>query len=382
MTDIGKGRVLIVDDEAALLKICARAVSAGGYHVTTCTDGAHAVQALSEWSFDVVVSDLEMPKLGGLDLLREIRKIDHDLPVVLMTGRPTLDSAVSAVELGALRYLLKPFPPNRLLEFVHEASRMHRLARAKRAALELLSEHGVRTSDRTSLTLAFEAAMESAWMDYQPILRSDRRVFGYEALVRSREIQLPDPLALLDAAERLGRVEELGRHVRWLVAMAAERLPEGTSLFVNLHARDLLDEQLYFLDAPLSAFAKRTVLEITERTTLDGIPDVRKRVDRLKDMGFRIAIDDLGAGYAGLTSFTLLNPHLVKLDMGLIRDIDKFPAKRTIVSAMVDVAHELEMRIVAEGIETKAELDVLHDLGCDLFQGFHLARPASTFGAR
>jgi len=118
---------------------------------------------------------------------------------------------------------------------------------------------------------------------------------------------------------------------------------------------------------------------VTERVTLDGIPGVPSRVERLKAMGYRIAVDDLGAGYAGLTSFSLLSPSIVKLDLSLIRDIDKFPVKRKIVMAMTEVSHELGMQIVAEGIETKSELNAVIDCGCDFLQGYHLGRPGPGF---
>ena len=96
-------------------------------------------------------------------------------------------------------------------------------------------------------------------------------------------------------------------------------------------------------------------------------------------MGFRIAVDDLGAGYAGLTSFAVLDPDIVKVDMNLVRGIESSAVKRRLVSSVVSLCREMEMMLVAEGVETAAERDVLSDLGCDLFQGFLFARPASAF---
>lgn len=98
-------------------------------------------------------------------------------------------------------------------------------------------------------------------------------------------------------------------------------------------------------------------------------------------MGFRIAIDDLGAGYAGLTSFATLEPELVKLDMSLVRDIDKNPMKEKLVRSMTALCKDLGMLVVAEGVETTRERDLLVELGCDLLQGFLLGRPAPAFEA-
>jgi EAL domain-containing protein (putative c-di-GMP-specific phosphodiesterase class I) len=93
-------------------------------------------------------------------------------------------------------------------------------------------------------------------------------------------------------------------------------------------------------------------------------------------MGFRIALDDLGAGYAGLTSFTQLEPEFVKLDMELIRGIHQHEMKRKIVRSMVELCHDMGKCIVAEGVETLEECRAIVDLGCDLLQGYFLAKPA------
>jgi EAL domain-containing protein (putative c-di-GMP-specific phosphodiesterase class I) len=125
--------------------------------------------------------------------------------------------------------------------------------------------------------------------------------------------------------------------------------------------------------------ADHAVLEITERAPLSGLEQVRERVRELRKLGFRIAVDDLGAGYAGLTSFATLDPDIVKLDMNLVRGIESSAVKRKLVGSVSSLCREMEMLLVAEGVETAAERDVLAELGCDLFQGFLFARPASAF---
>jgi EAL domain-containing protein (putative c-di-GMP-specific phosphodiesterase class I) len=112
---------------------------------------------------------------------------------------------------------------------------------------------------------------------------------------------------------------------------------------------------------------------------MDGIGDVRARIRVLRDLGFRIAVDDLGAGYAGLTSFALLEPNVVKLDMSLIRDIDAHSTKQTIVRTMISMCKELDIVVTGEGVETPAERDELARAGCDLMQGYLFARPGDAF---
>ena len=117
------------------------------------------------------------------------------------------------------------------------------------------------------------------------------------------------------------------------------------------------------------------VLEITERASLDGIDDVRQRVARLRDLGYRIAVDDLGAGYAGLTSFAQLEPEVVKLDMALTRDVHVEPTKRTLVESMAGICRQMNIAVVAEGVESEAERDTLAAAGCGLFQGYLFGKP-------
>jgi EAL domain-containing protein (putative c-di-GMP-specific phosphodiesterase class I) len=374
-----KAWVLLVDDEPELLRGVCRGLKLQGYSVTEARNGEEAVQHLSRRAFDVVVSDIVMPGMDGIHLLREIRQHDLHVPVVLMTGAPAVSTAVQALEYGAFHYLTKPVEPEALDQIVQKAVRMHRMARVKQQAAELLGHAGALGADRAGLEASFDRAMQSMWIAYHPIVDvRGRSVFGYEALLRSTEPSLPHPGAVIDAAMRLGRLESLGRSIR---SLAAQPIPpdDTFSLFVNLHVTDLTDPALSDPESPLSKIASRVVLEITERSSLDEVKDARRRVAALREMGFRIAVDDLGAGYAGLSSFTLLEPEIVKLDMSLIRDIHITSTKQKVVRSMTALSKDMGMTVVAEGVETQAERDCLVDLGCDLLQGFLFAKPGRAF---
>ncbi len=218
-------------------------------------------------------------------------------------------------------------------------------------------------------------------MHFQPIVHaSNRKRFAYEALLRSSDKSLPHPGAILDAAERLERITTLGRAVRANAAkVIAESPPARGLVFINLHLLDLFDKQLTSPFAPLSKVANRVVLEITERTSLEGEIDLRYRVAELRELGFRIAIDDLGGGHARMGTFTPLDTDFVKLDMSLVRDVDKHPMKQRLIKSITDLCREQGTKIIGEGVETEAEAKVLVDLGCDLLQGYLIARPAPPF---
>jgi EAL domain-containing protein (putative c-di-GMP-specific phosphodiesterase class I) len=218
-------------------------------------------------------------------------------------------------------------------------------------------------------------------LHFQPIVHASSRArFGYEALMRSGDKSLPHPGAILDAAERLERTATLGRAVRAHAAKVVSGAPmERGLMFVNLHLLDLFDKQLLSPFAPLSKVASRVVLEITERTSLEGQIDLRYRVAELRELGFQIAIDDLGGGHARMGTFTPLDTDFLKLDMALVRDVDKHQMKQRLIRSLTQLCRDQGTQVVGEGVETEAEAEVLVDLGCDLLQGYVIARPGPAF---
>ncbi len=377
---VSKPRVLIVDDEQAILRAYARVLVGHGYSVSTASSGELGLEILAQEPVDVVISDLTMPGMTGIDFLREVRERDPDLPVILMTACPSTETAARALEHGALRYLLKPVAKESMDRALKDGLHLRRAALLKRQAAAIFGDYDKQMGERAGLKASLSKALAALFMVYQPIVRySDRHILGYEALVRSAEPTLPHPGALFDAAERLGQVEALGRSIRQIAPLPMGKAPEGALLFVNLHTRDLNDPSLFAPDSPLAKIASRVVLEITERASLQQVDDVHARVRDLRAMGYRIAIDDIGAGYAGLTSFAMLEPDVVKLDMALIRDINKTPTKQRIVGSMVHLCRDLNIMLIAEGVETAAERDTLVGIGCDVFQGYFFGRPAAPF---
>jgi EAL domain-containing protein (putative c-di-GMP-specific phosphodiesterase class I) len=372
--------ILVLDDDVLIGRTLGRLFTAAGYDVTVTTEGRVAIEAVVSRPFDVIVSDIMMPRMTGVEFLRRVRAHDLDVPVILMTGNPTVETAVEAVALGAIQYLAKPVRHDEILKAVERASMLHRLAQMKRDALKLLGSSSTEAGDRAGLHAGFDRCLGSMWMAFQPILDTTTKgVLGYEALMRSREASMPHPGTVLTAAERTGRLLELGRRVRSLTAAAFTAAPPSCLLFVNLHTRDLLDPELYDGKSGLAAIADRVVLEVTERASLDDVSDILSRVQRLRAMGFRIAIDDLGAGYAGLSSFAALEPDFVKLDMSLVRDVHRSSIRQRLIGSITRLCKDLGMRVVAEGIESIHERDAIRELGCDLLQGHLFAMPGPPF---
>jgi EAL domain-containing protein (putative c-di-GMP-specific phosphodiesterase class I) len=370
------GTILLVEDDEAVRQVYGRLLKRDGFDVLLAKNGLEALEMFKQDNVDLVLSDIGMPDMDGVDLLKALRLKDLDVPVILMTGNPQIDSATDAVALGALRYLTKPVDGRELSRVANKAIALHRLARVKREALIELGFIDKQHGDLAGLDAGFGRCLSTLWMAYQPIvLWSAQRVFAYEALLRSREPTLPTPKAVLDAADRLNRVHELGRAIRSSVARDIPSFPDTMQVFVNLHPLDLLDDDLVGGTCPLTEHSRRVVLEVTERATLEGMHDVRQRVASLRSLGYRIAIDDLGAGYAGLTSFAHLEPDVVKVDRSLVQDIGSDRTKQKLLSSLAHLCEQLDMRVICEGIETNEERDTLLTLDCDLLQGYLFARP-------
>ncbi len=369
--------VLVVDDDRAFRVALTRQLTRAGYVVVDAASADAALAAVQSTVFDLLITDVNMPHVGGLELLRLVRERDALVSIVLITGEPNAAAAASAAALGAMHYLIKPVATPQMLEIAGRAARLTRLARLQRASGSMAG--GDDADDRT-LRLGRDAqlsqALRTLWLAHQPIVHTeDHSLAGYEVLMRFDDPTIAGPPALLALAEECGRLPAVGRTVRQFAARSPVLMQPDVLLFVNLHASDLNDPTLTAPEAPLSKVASRIVLEITERASLESVPNVDVVVRRLRELGYRLAVDDLGAGYSGLSSLTLLEPEVVKLDMSLVRDIDTSVAKRRIVAGLIALARELGMVVVSEGVETTAERDVLAELGSTLLQGYYLGRP-------
>ncbi len=376
------GQVLVVDDDVAIRRVCARVLGAEGWTVTLADNGRAALAELetSNVPYDCVLSDVNMPEVDGFELVRAVRKRDDDIPVLLMTGDPSLDGAVRAIDYGAVSYITKPFSQEALASSVARAARRHGVTRMRRRAESWARAlYGGSPDEANEIEQRFTRALASSWMAFQPIVDVNKRtIFAYEALLRTDEESLRRTDIFIATAERLDKVHLLGRTVRAAVARAAADAPADVLLFVNVHGLELTDEDLFSPDSALADMAGRVVLEITERTGLDPAAGPT-RVAMLRKLGYRIAVDDLGAGYAALGALATLEPEIVKLDMSLVRDIDRHATKRRVVAAIAALCRELGGRVVAEGVETEAEYKACVDAGIDLVQGYLFARPARGF---
>lgn len=374
-------RVLIVDDDPDVVRITSRILNQqDDITVVAVHEPAVALVKSRKIDFDVVLSDIVMPGMDGIKLIEGLRSFDLDVPIILFTGSPSLETAQKAVELGAYRYLVKPVDTDELIDLVRKAGTGYKLAKLKRQAAELTGESDNRPGDVAGLQTALAKVIDTLWIAYQPIVKAvDSSLYGFEALVRSEDERLSTPGEIVDAASQLGQLLQLGRAVRDRAASDMTRAPANSRLFVNVHPEDLMDLDLGHPDSRLTEVSGRVILEVSEHDWLDTGPELLERLTVLKRLGFQFAIDDLGSGKAGLGGFKSLEPLIAKIDVDLTTGIEEDKRKQDVVKSMVDLCHDSDIIVVAEGVETQGALETCKALGCDLLQGFFIAQPGRPF---
>lgn len=367
------GRVLFVDDEPRVTTAVARMLRGTPFEVLTANSARGALEVLEQNDVDVIVSDERMPEMSGCELLAVVRRRFPEAVRIILTGDASLDAAIEAInEAEIYRFLTKPCSPEEL---------QHCLESALEARFERRRRPPVPTED-PELARGLEDAMDALWMAYQPIVTSgETRVFGYEALVRCDRPGFADPPSLLGAAERLGRLPELDHRIFQRVSEDLHASPDGALVFVNVHPRTLDDAELFLEHNPLRPSSERVVFEITERSSLEQVAGVQEKVQGLRALGFRVAVDDLGAGYAGLTSLALLRPEFVKIDKTLTAEIEGSDTSAKLVGSLASACRELGLGVLAEGVERVGQRDQLVALGCELLQGYLYGRPGKGFAA-
>ncbi|ADY54509.1 diguanylate phosphodiesterase [Syntrophobotulus glycolicus DSM 8271] len=213
-------------------------------------------------------------------------------------------------------------------------------------------------------------------------------VLGYEALGRGPcGSSLHSPLALLRLAEKNNKSPELNL-LFWQAALEKiTNIHFDQYLFLNI------DPQVIGLPHFHEQFTRETfqhynisprliVLEISERTVIEDYPRFRQVLTSFTDQGCLIALDDVGAGYSGLKTISELKPDYLKIDMDLVRNIDRDQYKQSMVKALVDISLSLKIKLIAEGIETTEELQTISALGVQYGQGFLLHKPQSDFSTK
>jgi EAL domain-containing protein (putative c-di-GMP-specific phosphodiesterase class I) len=294
---------------------------------------------------------------------------------ILISNPSAMVPAIAAVNRGEISEVLpRPFTVNTMLEAVESTldhrRQMMEVARVQQAAARI---EELRMLDECFSENHIQIAL-------QPILCSQsRQLIAFEALLRSTHPVLSGPLSVLRAADHHDRIDAVADIVFRRTAAWLRQLPRSVSLFINLHPDELSEpDRLTRRLQLLSEDASRVVLEITERSRLQSIYGWEESLKRAKEMGFSVAVDDLGSGYSSLSMLADLQPQYIKMDMSIVRGVDASSRKKRMVNMLCRFAEATGSQLIAEGVETAEEAEALTSAGTHLLQGYLFGRPSQS----
>ncbi len=392
LEDYAGCRVLVVDDEPSNLELMRRVLLRRGLtDVVLHDDPRKALADLDAVDPDLVILDLHMPFVGGHEMLQRLRTWARGayLPVVVLTADTTVEALQTALEHGATDFLTKPFNATEITlrvrnllqtrELYRTLSAHLRVAETRlagaQAGVDVLTELGAGEGERVRRRVADVIADGGPQMVFQPVVDlHDSTVVGHEALSRFGP-GTGDPASWFRAADGVGLGPDLEvSAVKRAVDLRATARVTGF-LAVNVSPGTLVAGHL---DA-LATDGVDVVLELTEHEPVLDYVAVDDAFTPLREKGARLAIDDTGAGYAGLRHLAHLHPDIIKLDLSLVAGVTQDPVRRALTAALVRFAEDVGAQVIAEGVETRPQADVLADLGVRWVQGWLFGRPAPGF---
>lgn len=376
--------VLIADDEEAirdalsdLIRTDATLEVAG-----VAADAREAADLAESARPDVALVDVRMPG-GGVSAVRAMRVRSPQTRILALSASGSPDTVLDMLRAGAIGYLVKGAMPAAILEAIHRVAE-GQSALSPEIADSVVRDLSERLQADTEEVEARRGRMEkidqalagdALQIVFQPIVHlAGRQVVGYEALSRFRLSPPRPPDQWFADAAALGRGVELDVAAIRAAGRLRHALPSGVFLSVNTSPETLLDPRGQDVLAELS-HAGSLVVEVTEHAPVEDYDALRTALTPLFALGVRLAVDDVGAGFASLRHILKLGPDILKLDLALTRGIDADPALQALAAAMISFATKTGKQIIAEGVETTAELEALIALGVDHGQGYLLGRP-------
>ncbi len=382
-------RILILDDDAAVGQTIQWTAESLGFEAAFVTHPEAFFDRLVEMSPDVVTIDLVMPGLDGVEIMRLLAERKFRANIVISSGMGTrvLDAAQrSALEHG-LRIagvLSKPICKQALRSLIGEGSDCD-----QPPSIEKISSRKEVEVTKSDLQGALER--HEFVLAYQPKIECrSGKTAGLEALVRwkrpSNEIVMPDNF--IPVAEREGLIDALtlqifDQSLQWFY----QNFPDSNLIMsMNLSAKSLVD--IYLADN-LSDLChrnrispERVVLELTETSAMvDPILSL-DLMTRFRVKGFQLSIDDFGTGYSSMVQLVRLPFSEIKVDKSFVMQAPQSRESRTVIKSIIDLGHSLGLVVTAEGVEEMDTLNYLNGLGCDLAQGYFIARPMPGEAAR
>ena len=373
-------KIYIIDDDIQIAELLAATVDSIGLDSQYFTSARQFIQ-LSVEEIDIILLDLNMPDIDGIEVLRTLGKNKCQAQLVLISGhdKGVLHSAEQLAQAHSLKVAASFTKPVKIDEL-------------KNLILNISQGTSLQGSvSNTVTTLLTVDELRNAIIEKQLVLHYQPQVDintgelrGVEALVRwqhpERGMVYPDQF--IDIAEKSNLISDLTASV---IAMSIEQSriwqDRGltTKISVNISSDNItslsLPEQLTDMLSHNQLDPTRLTLEVTESALMGELVTSLDILTRLRMKGFGLSIDDFGTGYSSLSQLHKIPFTELKIDRSFVMSMTQDDESRAIVKTCILLGHELNMELVAEGVETQEILETLKDFGCDIVQGYHIARP-------
>jgi EAL domain-containing protein (putative c-di-GMP-specific phosphodiesterase class I)/ActR/RegA family two-component response regulator len=383
-------KILVIEDEQTVRENILDLLEAEDFDTVGAADGKLGVKLAHSEAPDLILCDLMMPELDGFGVLTALRQepITATIPFIFITAKATKTDFRQGMDLGADDYITKPFTRAELLSAID--TRLQKQAILKQqfsTSIQVNTSNSEMLVVKSILRRAIEQAQfRQFYIEYQPqIDLKTGHIFGAEALLRwqSPELGIVATSELISLAESTGLIIPIGE---WVLQSVCEQnkawRDTGYSplrIAVNLSARqfthpDLSQKIVTFLTQN-NLEPHYLELELTESLIVQDINMVIATMNELRSLGVTIAIDDFGTGQSSLMYLKKLPINKLKIDRYFIHNINCDLQKAAITTALIQMGHNLNLQVIAEGVETEEELDFLRQHRCDAMQGFLFSRP-------
>jgi EAL domain-containing protein (putative c-di-GMP-specific phosphodiesterase class I) len=387
----GAQRLLILDDDVAVCELIRHIAEPAGFATRTTLEPADFFREIEAWSPSHVALDLVMPAMDGVQVLAHLAERGCRARIVITSGvgSRVLGAAGRAGTehgLDIAGVLAKPFSPAALRDLL--SAKPAAGGASPGAARSSPAPAGGFEVDERNLGQAI--ARRELVVVYQPKIRcADRALAGFEALVRwmHPEWGVIPPDRFIPFAERHGVIDAitesvLDQSLGWLAGAFPSGAGLAPSLAVNISARSLGDMDLI---ERISARCRshgiehaRLTFELTESSAMQDPVKSLDLLTRLRVRGFALSIDDFGTGFSSMVQLARLPFSEIKVDKSFVMESQTSAESRAVVRSIVDLGHSLGLTTTAEGVESEAILTYLRSIGCDLAQGYHIARPMTA----
>ena len=393
--------LLIVDDEPQVRKLLETLLRHEGYETLSASNGEEALRLVAQQPPDLVLLDIMMPGMDGYEVASQLKgnPATANIPIIMLSALSESSARVSGLETGAEEFISKPIERVELWLRVRNLLRLKahgdQLQKHSQMLEQQLQQHtdeharlDVHDLARLELEKALRLAVErdEFALHYQPKVElAGGAVCALEALLRWDRpgYGAVSPAVFVPVLESLGLIVPVGR---WVIDRVCQQIAEWQrsaigpiEVSVNVSGHQLIEGDLIadiaqsLADHGVDAHCLE--VELTESSLMENTQNTITGLQRLRAMGVKISIDDFGTGYSSLAYLRRFPIDTLKIDIAFIREVTSNPQDAAITRTIIELAHSLDLRVVAEGVETQAQLAFLKAAGCDQIQGYLFSRP-------